>query len=251
MLTETLRRQIDKIWEHIRTSPLDPLTFIEQISFLMLARLLDFTGEGLQPTRFTPKQQTRRWAHFDDMLTLVRAEVSPHFKMIGGNVGKYLANAQLRIDNPQVLKSVVNTIDKLPLMDNESAAELYEYLLSKLTTAGMKGQFRTPRLMVRLMLEMLDPQPDEIIGDPVCGTGGFLVGVLQYIKENNTLLENGVKSDDDEKSYRGVSLKPSRAPIQNDRLHGFDIDFQIIIFKMNSPRFCQEENFFHIQPLQG
>jgi type I restriction enzyme M protein len=165
MLTETLRRQIDNIWEHLRTSPLDPLTFIEQISFLMLARLLDFTGEGLQPTRFTPKQQTRRWAHFDDMLTLVRAEVSPHFKMIGGNVGKYLANAQLRIDNPQVLKSVVNTIDKLPLMDNESAAELYEYLLSKLTTAGMKGQFRTPRLMVRLMVEMLDPQPDVIITD--------------------------------------------------------------------------------------
>jgi type I restriction enzyme M protein len=202
MLTETLRSKIDNIWENIRTSPFDPLTFIEQISFLMLARQLDLTYDNLKPTLFTPKQQTMRWSHFknlngDDMLKVVRDEVFPHFKMIGGNVGKYMANAQLRIDNPQVLKSVVNTIDKLPLMDNESAGELYEYLLSKLTTAGMKGQFCTPRLMVHLMVEMLDPQPQEIIGDPVCGTGGFLVGVLQYIKENN---------------------------IQNDRLHGFDFD---------------------------
>jgi len=185
MLTKTLRCKIDKIWENLRISPLDPLSFIEQISFLMLARLLDM-----------------RWSHFknlngDDMLKVVRDEVFPQMR---GNVDKYMANAQLKIDNPYLLKSVVDTIDQLPLM--ESAGELYEYLLSKLTSAGMKGQFRTPRHIVRLMVEMLDPQPDEIIGDPVCGTGGFLVGVLQYIKENNTLLD----------------------PIQNDRLHGFDFD---------------------------
>jgi len=230
MLTETLRSQIDNIWENLRTSSIDPLTIIEQISFLMLARLLDLTYDNLKPTRFTPKPQTMRWSHFknlhgDDMLKVGRDEVFPNFKMIGGNVGKYMANARLKIDNPHLLKSAIHTIDKLPLMDNESAGELYEYLLSKLTTAGMKGQFRTPRHIVRLMVEMLDPQPDEIIGDPVCGTGGFLVGVLQYIKENNTLLENCVdEPDDDEKSYRGQSLKPFRDHIQNDMLHGFDFD---------------------------
>ncbi|MEK8021726.1 MAG: class I SAM-dependent DNA methyltransferase [Candidatus Parabeggiatoa sp.] len=229
MLTETLRSQIDNIWEHLWTSPLDPLTFIEQIAFLMLARQLDLTGEALKPTLFTPKQQTIRWSHFknlngDDMLKVVRDERFPHFEMIGGNVGKYMANVQLKIDNPQVLKSVVNTIDQLPLMDNESAGELYEYLLSKLTTAGMKGQFRTPRHIVRLMVEMLDPQPPEIIGDPVCGTGGFLVCVLQYIQENNIVLEKGVESDEDEKSYQSVSRKPYPDPIQNNRLHGFDFD---------------------------
>jgi len=195
MLTETLRSHIDNIWESLRTISIEPITIIEQISFLMLARLLDLTHDNLKPTQFTPKPQTMRWFHFknlngDDMLKVVRDEVFPHFEMIGGNVGKYMANAQLKIDNPHLLKSVIHTIDKLPLMDNESAGELYKYLLSKLTSAGMKGQFRTPNHIVRFMVEMLNPQPHQIIGDPVCGTGGFLVGVLQYLKENNIQNDN-------------------------------------------------------------
>ena len=79
------------------------------------------------------------------------------------------------IQKPGLLVKAVNMIDELPLTSGDTKGDLYEYLLSKLTTAGINGQFRTPRHIIRLMVDMLEPRPTDIVGDPACGTGGFLV----------------------------------------------------------------------------
>ena len=84
------------------------------------------------------------------------------------------------VQKPSLLVSAVNMVEKLPLTEGDTKGDLYEYMLSKLTTAGINGQFRTPRHIIRLMVDLLEPKPTDTIGDPACGTAGFLVGVMQY-----------------------------------------------------------------------
>ena len=97
-----------------------------------------------------------------------------------------MKDAQFMIQKPSLLVSAVEMIEELPLDQADTKGDLYEYLLSKLTTAGIQGQFRTPRHIIRLMVDMLDPKPEMTIGDPACGTGGFLVGTLENILRENT-----------------------------------------------------------------
>ncbi len=122
------------------------------------------------------------------MLRVVRDEVFPHFRKLNGGTtfGEYMQDAQLMIQKPSLLVSAVNMIDKLPITEGDAKGDLYEYLLSKLTTAGINGQFRTPRHIIRFMVELLEPKPTEIVGDPACGTAGFLVGAMQYLLETHT-----------------------------------------------------------------
>ena len=211
MITGTLKSRIDKLWEEFWTGGItNPLTVIEQISFLMFARLLDIRekrnekkAQRLGASRvqmiFQPDEQHLRWSEFKqlaakEMLPLVRDGVFPHFKEIaveGSTFGEYMKDAQLMIQKESLLVSAVNMIDDLPLTEGDTKGDLYEYLLSKLTTAGINGQFRTPRHVIRLMVELLDPKPTEVIGDPACGTAGFLVGSMQYLLEKYTS-EEGV-----------------------------------------------------------
>src|SRR5678815_2788917 len=97
-----------------------------------------------------------------------------------------MQDAQLMIQKPNLLVSAVNMIDKLPITEGDAKGDLYEYLLNKLTTAGINGQFRTPRHIIRFMVELLEPKPTETIGDPACGTAGFLVVAMQYLLETYT-----------------------------------------------------------------
>src|SRR5205814_3187408 len=99
----------------------------------------------------------------------------------GARFGEYMRDAQLMIQKPSLLVSAVNMIEALPLTEGDTKGDLYEYLLSKLTTAGINGQFRTPRHIIRLMVELVQPKPTDVIGDPACGTGGFLVAVMEYL----------------------------------------------------------------------
>jgi type I restriction enzyme M protein len=130
------------------------------------------------------------------------------------------------INKPTLLVSAVNMIDELPLTQGDTKGDLYEYLLSKLTTAGINGQFRTPRHIIRLMVEMIDPhlEHNEVIGDPACGTGGFLVEVMHYLQRKYTSPE-GVIDHEGEKVYSGDLLEPYRKHIQTNLIHGFDFDF--------------------------
>lgn len=247
MITGELRNKIDKLWEEFWTGGItNPLTVIEQISFLMFARLLDMeesrNEKKAKRTRkrikriFQDNEQELRWSHFkelpsDRMLKKVRDKVFPHFKnvaMDGAKFGEYMKDAQLMIQKPSLLVSAVNMIAALPITEGDTKGDLYEYLLSKLTTAGINGQFRTPRHIIRKMVEIVDPKPDEIVGDPSCGTAGFLVATMEYLLEKYTSPEGIITEEDGEVTYTGDLLEPYRDHIQHKMLHGFDFDVSML-----------------------
>ncbi|MGK3982509.1 class I SAM-dependent DNA methyltransferase [Sorangium sp. So ce136] len=252
-LTTKQKNDIDKLWTEFWTGGItNPLTVIEQISFLMFARLLDVTetlnekkaARTKKPFKriFSEKQQHLRWSQLkhvtpaEKMLKIVRDEVFPHFRTLDGGTtfAEYMQDAQLMIQKPNLLVSAVNMIDALPITEGDAKGDLYEYLLSKLTTAGINGQFRTPRHIIRFMAELLDPKPTDVIGDPACGTAGFLVGVMQYLTEKYTSPKGVLKGAGGEKIYTGDRLEEYRPHIQNDMFHGFDFDSTMLrIASMN------------------
>jgi type I restriction enzyme M protein len=217
----------------------------------MFARLLDVmetTGERKAARtkkpftgRFEGKDDPRRWKNFKqkdavEMLRVVRDDVFPHFRKLNGGTtfAEYMQDAQLMIQKPSLLVSAVNMIDKLPITEGDAKGDLYEYLLSKLTTAGINGQFRTPRHIIRFMVELLEPKPAETVGDPACGTAGFLVGAMQYLLETHTSAKGTLKGENGETIYTGDLLEPYRDHIQNGMFHGFDFDATMLrIASMN------------------
>ena len=248
MITGTLKRDIDALWtEFWQGGIANPLTVVEQITFLMFARLLDINEtrdeSRMRRTqqefkrRFNDDEQKLRWSQFrhlgaDEMLPLVRDEVFRHFQKSsasGFTFAEFMKDAQLMIQNPRLLVKAVNMIDKLPLTEGDTKGDLYEYLLSKLSTAGINGQFRTPRHIIRLMIELLAPQPDEIIGDPSAGTGGFLVETMQYLLKEHTSAEGvdevtNPETGAIEKIYSGDLLEDHRDHIRRKMFYGFDFD---------------------------
>lgn len=256
MKDRQLKSQIDKLWEEFWTGGItNPLTVIEQISFLMFARLLDIAEAREEKIaarsgkpfngKFDRDEQNLRWSKFKqldapEMLRVVRDEVFPHLKKAfeeetgGIRQVSIMADAMLMIQKPSLLVSAVNMIDRLPLTEGDTKGDLYEYLLGKLTTAGINGQFRTPRHIIRLMVEMLDPKPSETVGDPACGTAGFLVEVMLYLLRKFTSPEGIFVDEEGEKHYSGDMLEPYREHIQTDMLHGFDFDATMLrIASMN------------------
>jgi len=241
-LSTQQKSAIDRLWTEFWTGGItNPLTVIEQISFLMFSRLLDITEtrneKKAERTKqaldrvFEPFQQRLRWQNFrhlgaEDMLRVVRDEVFPHFRKLNGGTrfGEYMQDAQLMIQKPSLLVSAVNMIEALPISDGDAKGDLYEYLLSKLTTAGINGQFRTPRHIIRFMAELVEPKPTDVIGDPACGTAGFLVGVMQYLLEKYTSPKGQLHSETGEIIYTGDLLEKYRSHIQSGMFHGFDFD---------------------------
>jgi type I restriction enzyme M protein len=253
MITGELKSRIDKLWTEFWTGGItNPLTVIEQITFLMFTRMLDITetrnekkaSRTGKPFKriFDEHQQHLRWQFLkqrgaDQMLPLVRDEVFPHFKSIAEldtvdgaqktTFKEYFKDAQLMIQKPSLLVSAVNMIDELPLTEGDTKGDLYEYLLGKLTTAGINGQFRTPRHIIRLMVELLDPKPTETVADPACGTGGFLVGVMEHLLRQHTspegIIEHPVNGHV-EKTYTGDLLEGLWEHVRTRMFHGFDFD---------------------------
>jgi type I restriction enzyme M protein len=251
-----LKSQIDRLWMEFWTGGItNPLTVIEQISFLMFARLLDISEAREEKIaarsgkpfkgKFSKDEQRLRWSKFKqldapEMLRVVRDEVFPHLKEAfedetgGSKQVSIMADAMLMIQKPSLLVSAVNMIDRLPLTDGDTKGDLYEYLLSKLTTAGINGQFRTPRHIIRLIVEMIDPKPSETVADPACGTAGFLVEAMLYLLRKYTSPEGIFVDEDGEEHYSGDLLEPYRAHIQTGMFHGFDFDVTMLrIASMN------------------
>ena len=248
MVTGELRRRIDALWtEFCQGGITNPLTAIEQITFLMYARLLDIneardesrqkrTGKPFQ-RRFKEDEQYLRWSQFrhsgsDQMLPLVRDKIFPHLRSTiasGTAFVEFMKDAQLMIQEPGLLTKAVSMIHELPLTKCDTKGDLYEYLLSKLTTAGINGQFRTPRHIIRLMVDILEPKPVDVIGDPSCGTGGFLVNVMEYLLETYTSPEAVIQEKDPEtgaikKIFTGDLLEEHREHIRSSMFYGFDFD---------------------------
>ena len=248
MVTGELKRRVDALWtEFWQGGITNPLTVIEQITFLMYARLLDInetrnenrakrTGKSFQH-RFKDDEQHLRWQNArhtpaEKIIPLVRDEVFPHFKSTvasGTAFAEFMKDAQLMIQKPSLLVKAINMIHELPLTEGDTKGDLYEYLLSKLTTAGINGQFRTPRHIIRLMVDMLEPKPTDTVGDPACGTGGFLVSVMQHLLETYTSPEAIITETDEEtgateKIYTGDLLEDHREHIRSGMFHGYDFD---------------------------
>lgn len=249
MITGILKNQVNKLWEEFWTGGVtNPLTVIEQISFLAFCRLLDIRenveqkkwdrlnkGKPFPGLFFKRDEQKLRWSWFsklggEEMLPLVRDQVFLHLRKLGGDgstFGRFMADAQLMVQKPSLLVSAVNLISELPLTGGDRKGDLYEYLLSKLTTAGINGQFRTPRHIIRLMVELTDPQPTWTIADPACGTGGFLVGVIEYLREKFTSPEGRITEKENGEeivTYTGDLLEPYRKHLQGGMFNGFDFD---------------------------
>lgn len=257
MITGDLKRSVDALWtEFWQGGITNPLTVIEQITFLIFIRLLDvneardqnrLTRSGVAYTpRFKEEEQDIRWSQFRHlggaaMLPLVRDRVFAHLRKtsIGAATAMdFMKDAQLMIQKESLLTKAVTMIDNLPLTDGDTKGDLYEYLLSKLTTAGINGQFRTPRHVIRLMVDMLEPKPTDMICDPSCGTGGFLVQVMEYLLQTYTSPEAVITEVDDTgkpyKIYAGDMLEEHRDHIRSNMFHGFDFDATMLrIASMN------------------
>lgn len=261
MLTGQVRNDIDKLWEKFWTGGItNPLTVIEQISYLMFARMLDMQEEvaerkaarsGKEAVRLfpdTPAGQKLRWKNFHHMggkelHKHLKQNVYPYFSKLGkqsdkddgldeegsaidalGHISEYMQDADLEIKNESVLVSAVEMVHQLPLTQSDVKGDIYEYLLSKLTTAGINGQFRTPRHIIDAMVELVDPQPTESICDPACGTAGFLARAMEYLNRKYSS-EAGIFEDEEgNKHYTGDELEPYREHINKHMFWGFDFD---------------------------
>ncbi len=231
MITGDLKNKVDRLWTTFWNNGIsNPLTVIEQISYLLFIKRLDDEelvkekkanrlGRKPKDLRFGPQQQAMRWSHFknlgdpDAMLRVVRDQAFPFIKALGGSAGetsyaRHMKDAIFMIGSPALLDNVVDQIDSLPMEDRDTKGDLYEYMLSKLTTAGTNGQFRTPRHIIEMMVRMVDPKPSrgELICDPACGTAGFLVAAAEHVRDA---------------MLRDAKL---RDHYNADMFHGFDFD---------------------------
>ncbi|WP_250227780.1 class I SAM-dependent DNA methyltransferase [Anaeropeptidivorans aminofermentans] len=208
MITGELKNKVDRLWEMFWTGGLtNPLDVIEQITYLMFIRDLDKSDQerqresGMLDISYTSMfagKEYLKWSALRDrpaetMYQIMQGEVFPFIKKLNGKSGtyaKYMADAIFKVPTPQLLEKIVTALDELyayieKMPDKQDArGDLYEYMLSKLSTAGTNGQFRTPRHIIRMMVELLDLQPDDVICDPACGTSGFLVAAGEYLKEH-------------------------------------------------------------------
>ena len=207
MITGELRAQVDRLWDAFWSGGIsNPLEVIEQITYLLFIKRLDelHTAQEKKANRlqrsienpiFKPKQQELRWSRFknlkaDQMSKIVSEKVFPFIKELksgreDSTYQHHMKDARFTIPNPGLLAKVVDMIDKIPMEDRDTKGDLYEYMLSKIATAGQNGQFRTPRHIIRLMVEMVAPHPNDIVCDPACGTAGFLVAAGEYLREHH------------------------------------------------------------------
>ena len=269
MITGSLKSKIDRLWLEFHSGGItNPLTVIEQITYLMFLRLLDigemrnekkakrskkpfkrvFANPKADKTK-EPCQQHLRWHRLRSMkgeaLLVLMSQpptkddpaggVFPHLKAMAAEqttFGSFMKEAQFLIVKPQLLVKAMELIEELPLEKGDAKGDLYEYMLGKLTTAGINGQFRTPSHIIQMMVEITDPKPQEKVCDPACGTGGFLVRTMEYLQKKYTspegIITEEIENEDGEVEtntiYTGDLLEQYRKHIQTDMFSGFDFD---------------------------
>jgi type I restriction enzyme M protein len=208
VITGELKSKIDRIWDAFWSGGIsNPLQVIEQITYLLFLRRPDDVHtleenkattlkRPIQNPIFPVGQNDLRWStfkHFDPtvMFKAVDERVFPFLRQLGGEstYSHHMKDARFTIPTPALLSRVVDMLDQVPMQDRDTNGDLYEYLLSKIASAGVNGQFRTPRHIIQLMVEMTAPSPKDEICDPACGTAGFLVAAGEYVRrEHPTVL---------------------------------------------------------------
>jgi type I restriction enzyme M protein len=248
MLTSELRNDIDKIWDTFWTGGLsNPLTVIEQITYLLFIKRLDeeqqrmekqsqLLGTPIEKAIYNKKQKELRWHSFKDlepetMFGLFRKEngVFDFMRNYGEKdsaFGKFMKGAVFMIPTPRLLANVVDMLSGIDMKDRDTKGDVYEYLLSKIATAGTNGQFRTPRHIIKMMVEMVQPGVEDIIADPSAGSCGFLVGAAEYIKEQNpkAFYDKKFKKKFSGAMFMGMEFDPTmiRIGAMNMILHGIE-----------------------------
>ncbi|MCI8617423.1 MAG: SAM-dependent DNA methyltransferase [Clostridia bacterium] len=228
-MDNNIKSIIDKIWLVFHSGGVaNPLTCIEQITYLLFIKGLDdieLKNErddvllGIKSKRiFDEQHQDCRWSIFKDyeasrMFKVMQEKVFPFIKSLGSDkdssYAKYMEDAMFLVPTPIVLQKVVTSIDKIDMSGRDTKGDLYEYLLSKLSTAGTNGQFRTPRHIIKMMVELMKPNSKDVIVDPACGSAGFLVEAGEYLRNNEENLFNH---------------EESLQHFNNTMFYGFDMD---------------------------
>lgn len=248
MITGELKNRIDSLWDDFAAGGIvNPLTVIEQITYLMFihdldeadnkgsmeAMMLGISHESIFKDEVEVEGRTvdgkqLKWSVFQDfpaekMFDVVKNEVFPFIINLHNDresaYSKYMSDAIFMIPTPLLLSKVVEKLSDLFRMMKETKldkedvrGDVYEYLLSKLNTAGRNGQFRTPRHIIKMMVELMQPKPDEIICDPACGTSGFLIAASEYLME------------DEERKREVLFDKDNKEHYLNHMFHGYDMD---------------------------
>lgn len=246
MITGEIKSKVDRLWDTFWSGGIsNPLTVIEQISYLLFIKRLDdiHTAREKKAHRlqrdienaiFSPEQNQLRWSQFKDfdpekMHFVVMNEVFPFIKKLGNDgssYAKYMKDAIFMIQKPVLLVEAVDMINDIPMEDRDTKGDLYEYLLSKIASAGVNGQFRTPRHIINMMVELMQLKPDDVICDPACGTGGFLVAAGEYLrKEHPEIFSNQeLMHHFNEKMFHGFDFDVTmlRIGCMNMILHGIE-----------------------------
>ena len=262
MITQELKSQVDKIWETFWTGGIsNPLTVVEQFTFLIFIKSLSTAQIKIDKQKrlnadikdiFSSDREHLKWENIstlsaEKMFKIFQEEMFPFIKNLSPEqsaFSTYMKDASFLIPTPKLLQKVVDMVSKLNLEDKDMKGDLYEYLLSKLATAGTNGQFRTPRhiikMMVELMCESADITSEFKIYDPACGTAGFLINSIEYLKDNKTELLSELSVSEFENIFYGNDFDISMARIasmnmmlhnisganilNNDALSQFDAD---------------------------
>jgi type I restriction enzyme M protein len=246
VITGDLKSKIDRVWDAFWSGGIaNPLEVIEQITYLLFLRRLDElqtlaenkasrTKQPLERVIFDGPTDPRRWKNFKQadsasMFTTVSEQVLPWLRALGGEESTYsthMKDARFTIPTPALLSRVVDMLDEIPMTDRDTNGDLYEYMLGKIASAGQNGQFRTPRHIIALMVEMMAPTPKDDVCDPACGTAGFLVGASEYLRREhpNLLMDAEASQHFNHSMFHGYDFDSTMLRIgsMNMLLHGIE-----------------------------
>ncbi len=279
MITGELRSKVDSIWDTIWTGGItSPITVLEQITYLMFMKLLDDNqlkaeaganalgiklknrvfGEGICVISENPHVETDyknlRWHVFHNyepgaMFSNIQNYVFPFIKQIGEGkdtaFSRYMKDTVFLIPTAKVLAKVVDGIDAMDMNNKDIMGDVYEYLLGKIAAAGENGQFRTPRHIINMMVQLMKPTLKDKILDPAMGSAGFLLESSTYI---STHYAKELMKADNAKYYKsgmfsGFDTDQSmlRIGAMNMMLHGVEdpnITYQDSLSGDNNERNC-------------
>lgn len=248
MITGELKSQIDKVWEAFWTGGLsNPITVIEQITYLLFVRRLDelqtakeqkanLLKKPIEEPIYSDANEQLRWSRFKNMdpevmhkLFTSQDGVFDFLKNVGSksaSFSKFMKGATFMIPTPRLLAQVVEMISHIPMQDRDTKGDVYEYLLGKIASAGQNGQFRTPRHIIRMMIDMVQPTIEDVICDPSAGSSGFLVGSSEYIRQHfeKELYDEKVQEHFQNRMFMGMEFDPTmiRIGAMNLILHGIE-----------------------------
>lgn len=256
MLTDSnLRSKVDALWDKLWSGGLpNPLDAVEQLSYLIFLKRLEEIEEDreraakLRKVKYEPifKDKELRWSYWSNLdaekaLKVVKEKVFPFMKELGGEGGSFaeqMENAEFKIKRPSLLIEACRLIDELQIssQNQDVQGDLYEYLLSRLNISGENGQFRTPRHIIRIMVQMIDPRPGEKMCDPAAGTCGFPVNFYQYILEKNTDFKVLVYDEDGfpHKLVGDKLTKEQSEFLQKEAITAYDNDSGMTMLRIGS-----------------